>query len=307
MDSPTFTVQPRSSVSTSKVIGRLDAQSRANDDRAPSPQEDQNESVSGRLIPLEVGILLEKKSSSSQSRDRAWRLISRHVTADQASSHVDLLEPALRLGLLRAAFQGQYMIQVGFNETMLQQGTLLEEIHLLLDGDLQLRERDICMIFAPIFAPFPGIVFTPGETFYVPIDAPSQGIPGRRLELQGSSGNSGTTSVQGTGASEDTGKGSDDQNKKPAKDNSRSHRKTPDGKPNPGDSSSDDDEDDKGKRGSRPGPKGKGRQRGPRVINIPFQSTLLTTGPNGECDQFITSAGFDITVCWRFPVRFNRG
>jgi len=46
---------------------------------------------------------------------------------------------------------------------MLQQGMLLEEIHLLLDGNLRQREKDICKIFAPIFAPFPGVVFTPRE------------------------------------------------------------------------------------------------------------------------------------------------
>jgi len=147
--------------------------------RAAATEEDWNESVSSRLTPLEEQALLEKMSSSSQPKDLAWRLISRHVTADQASSHVDLLEPVVQLGLIRAAFEGQYVIQVGFNETMLQQETLLEEIHLLLDGNLRLRKKDICKIFAPIFAPFPGIVFTPGETFYIPIDPPSQGIPGR--------------------------------------------------------------------------------------------------------------------------------
>ena len=289
VDSSTLAMQPRSGTSMSNAIGQLAFQSSAGDNHTPSPQEDGNESVSRTLVPLEV---VEKKS-----RDRAWHPISRHVTANQVSSHVDLLEPALRVGLARVAFEGQYMIQVGFNESMLQQGTLLEEIHLLLDRDLVLREEDTCTIFAPIFAPFPGIVFTPGETFYVPIDPPLQGIPGRRLELQGSSSKSGATAAQqGAGASEGTGKGSEHQNKKNAGKDSRSHRKTPDERPNSEGSSNGDDEDDKGKGRSRHDPKGKGRQCGPRVINIPFQSTLLTTGPNGECDQFIISAGFDITV-----------
>ena len=63
-----------------------------------------------------------------------------------------------------------------------------------------------------------------------------------------------------------------------------------------GESDDDDDESDKGKKGSGGEPKGKGKQRGPRVITIPFQSTLSITGLNGECDQFITNAGVDITV-----------
>ena len=57
-----------------------------------------------------------------------------------------------------------------------------------------------------------------------------------------------------------------------------------------------DDKGDKGKKGSDREPKGRGRQRGPEVITIPFRSTLLITGPNGDCDQFITNAGVDITV-----------
>jgi len=104
------------------------------------------------------------------------------------------------------------------------------------------------------------------------------------------------TPAQDPGASGDPGKGSEDQKKGSAKDDSRSHRETPDRRPNPGDSPSDDDEDNMGKGVSHHDPKGKGRQRGPPVINIPFKSTLLTTGPKGNCDQFTTRAGIDIMV-----------
>jgi len=191
------------------------------------------------------------------------------------------------------------MIQVGFDEFILQQGMLLEEIHLFLNENLRLPQHDICMIFAPIFAPFPGIIYTPGETFYVPIDPPSrspQGISGRRLELQGSHGNS-STMAQSPGSSRDPGRRSEDQNKKSAKGDSRPQRKMPSGGPDPDDSS--DDDDDEGDRAKKAGdgePKGKGRQRGPRVITIPFQSTLSIKALNGECDQFIVNAGVDITV-----------
>jgi len=60
-------------------------------------------------------------------------------------------------------------------------------------------------IFAPIFAPFPAIVYTPRETFYVPIHTPSQNIPGRRLELRGSSGSNTSTTTQRLGFSGDPG------------------------------------------------------------------------------------------------------
>ena len=255
--------------------------------------------------------LPEDRNDQSVSRARypAWykHLISRHVTADQASLHVDLLEPALREGLAHAAFEGQYMIQVGFNEAMLQQGMLLEEIHLLLDGRLRLPKKEICMIFAPIFAPYPGIVFTSEKTFYLPVDPPPQGIPECCLGLQGSSVNSSTT-AQGPGSSGNPRKDGEDQKKTSAKDDSRAHRKMPDGGPegDSGDNSSDDDGDgDKGNKMSYSGRKGKGRQRGPRVVNIPFKSTLLTTGLEGNCDRFTTRAGVNIMVRVAFyPVQF---
>ena len=262
------------------------------DNRASSRQEGP---VFRRLTSFEEEVPPENKPSSFQSRN------PRYVTADLASSHVNLLEPFLRMGLASAAFEGQYIIQVGFNETALQQGVLLEEIHLLLDGNLRLEKNDICTIFAPTFAPFPGIIYTPGETFYVPIDPPSQGYPGRRLELQGSQSshrNSGTT-AGGQGSSGSAGKGSENQNKKSAKGDTRAHRKMPGRWPDPGDVPSDDDDEgdsSTGKKKESGAGKGKGRQRGPRVINIPFQSTLLTTGLDGKCDQFTMSASVDITV-----------
>lgn len=92
---------------------------------------------------------------------------------------------------------------------MLQQGILLEEIYLLLHGNLRLEKNDLCTIFALISALFPGVVYTPGETFCVPIDPPSQRFPGRRLELQGwqSSHDNFGTMAQGQSSSGDSGEG----------------------------------------------------------------------------------------------------
>ena len=52
------------------------------------------------------------------------------------------------------------MIQVGFNETSLREGMLVEEIYLLLDGELRTSEDHICTTLGPVFAPFPGIVYS---------------------------------------------------------------------------------------------------------------------------------------------------
>ena len=241
--------------------------------------------IHGRACPPEA--------RNDENASRAWykHLPLRHVTADQASSHVDLFQPAL---------QARLIIQVGFNETLLQQGILLEEIHLFLDRNLRLPENEICMVFAPIFAPFPGIVFTPEETFYLPVNPPSHGIPESRLESQNSPG----TIAQGSGASGDPGKDSEDPKKERAKDDRRSYRQTPYERPDSRDGSNDDGEDDKCKKSE---PKGKERQRRPRFINIPFNSTLSITLPEGNCDQFTTRARVDITVRVSFhPVRFVR-
>jgi len=290
-----------------EVIARLDALASewsAGDNCDPTYQEDW-----GTLTPTEERARLEEQSASPAPSDPVWFPISRSVTADKASLHVGLFKPALREGLARASFAGQHcVIQVGFNETMLQQGTLLEEIHLLLDGNLALPEQEIYRIFAPIFAPFPAIVYTPGETFYVPTHTPSQNIPGRRIELRGLSSSNTSLTTQSLGSSGNPGEGSEDQEEKSAKDDSRVHRKMQDGGGDggSGDSSSDDDDDenDKGKKGSYGGRKRKRKQRRPRVINIPFKAKLLTMGLDGE---FITRAGVDITVRFFSVTYFGLG
>ena len=78
------------------------------------------------------------------------------------------------------------MIQVDFNDMMLLQvqGTLLEQIFLFLDGNLDMPENDACPIFTSIFASFPAIIYTPGQTHHVPIDSPSHSMAGCQLDLE---------------------------------------------------------------------------------------------------------------------------
>ena len=285
---------------------RVPLESSADDDTASSFLKEQgDESVSQRLVPNEELAPSNKESPSPESKDPVWYPKSRHVTADDALAHVYRLEPVLRAALAPTGFEGDYIIQVGFNEEMLHQGTILEEIHLLLNGTLKLPEEGIQMIFEPLFAPFPGIIYTPDETFYLPIDPPSQGIVGRRLRWEGklrTTVDSGQ-GPEGTGSSPDSEKTNVSRKKTRAMDNSR---KTSDGYgPDDGDSGDgpgEDEDDDKGKggKGLREGDggqkgTGKGRPRGPRCINIPFNSTLLTTGIDGEY-RFTTRARVEIRV-----------
>ena len=281
--------------------------SSADNDPVPNLLKEQgDQSVSQQLVPKEELAPSSKESSSPKPKDLVWYPKSRHVTANDALAHVHCLEPALRAALAPIGFEGDYIIQVGFTEEMLHQGALLEEIHLLLNGTLRLPEGNLQMICEPSFAPFPGIIYTPDETFYLSIDPPSQGIASRRLEWEGkfrTTVDSGRDS-EGTEYSPDSGKTTVSQKKTSAEDNSRAPRRASDGY-GPGDGGSgdgpgdDEDHDDEGKtrRGGDGGPKwkGKGRLRGPRVINIPFKSTLLTTGIDGEY-RFTTTARVDVTV-----------
>jgi len=135
---------------------------------------------------------------------------SQYILAHKAS----FLEPVLAKALANLQFEGEYMIQVGFNETSLQEGMLVEEIYLLLDGELQSSEDHICATLRAVFAPFPGIVYTRLQTYYVPIDPPPQGsiylpleLGGKALAVQniGNASGSGGAGSASTPQSEGTG------------------------------------------------------------------------------------------------------
>ena len=233
----------------------------------------------------------------------------RCITADEASSHAYLMEPALREALADAGFEGEYMIQVGFNDTMLFQGTLLEQIFLLLDGNLNMTEDDVCTVFAPIFSPFPAIIYTQGQTHHVPIDLPSDGTAGRRLDSEGKvrkvgdrrTGSSGDGNdmegVEFTGSSgSSAGQGDSGGNGENSPGSQRPGGHKPYG--GDGDDDPDDDDDDDGGKGGGYSGKGKGKlRRGPRIISIPLNSTLSIQGASDESHRFHIAAGIDITVC----------
>ena len=238
---------------------------------------------------------------------------SQHILAYQASSHATLLGPVLLTALTSLRFEGQYMIQVGFNETSLKEGMLIEEIYLLLDGDIQSSEDHICATLGDVFAPFPGIVYTPLQTHYVPIDPPRQGSISRLLELGGkfrtvqdTGHTSGSGGAGGASTSQSEGMGRDNQKTSSGQDAKKQGRQKEGGR-EPGDeddsSSDDDDEDPKGKgtdlsagrRGKKPG-------HTTRFIKIPFYSSLSIKGICGS-QKVTAAASIDIAV--RFVLRFE--
>jgi len=236
---------------------------------------------------------------------------SRYILAHRASSYASLLEPVLLAALTNLQFEGHYMIQVGFNETSLREGMLIEEIYLLLDGELQSSEDYICATLGAVFALFPGIVYTPHQTYYVPIDPPPQGSVGRLLELGGkvravqNTGNASGSGAGGASPPQSKGTGHDNQKKSGGQNANKQGREKEGGREpgDQGDSSSDDDDDDSKGKGRDLDAKHKGKEPGHGPgLNISFSSSLSIKGSDGT-QKVTAAANIDITV--RFFVRFG--
>lgn len=94
---------------------------------------------------------------------------SRSVRPEHALSHVAGMEHPLLDTLDKLRYDGPYKIQVGFNEAMLKKGVRIEEIYLCLEADFEvLPDTTVCPAFERVFAPFPGIVWTPRKVYRVP-------------------------------------------------------------------------------------------------------------------------------------------
>ena len=228
------------------------------------------------------------------------------ILAHHASSHASLSEPALVAVLTNLQFEGQYMMQVGFNETSLRERMLVEEIYLLLNGELASSEDHICTMLGAVFAPFPGIVYTPLRTYHVPIDP--QSSVGRLLEFGDNIGNmlgSGGAGSAFTPQLEDTSHGN--QKTRGGQNTHRQGRQKEGGR-EPGDEgggSSDSDDESKGKGGDL-GARRKGKEpsHGPRLINIPLDSTVSIQVEGIVGFQEVTAAA-SIYITVRFILRFG--
>jgi len=229
-----------------------------------------------------------------------WFESGRYITAEEAFAFVSDLEFPLRIAFADVKFRGQYKIQVGFNESMLYQGKLVEEVYLLLDADLQVPGDDVCTTFTAVFAPFPAIVYTPEQIYYVPVDPQEQG--GRTLRALGNFQTRGTNGGSsgnrpGAGAAH-SGKGSSNNGENRKRNRSNQDRRI--GKDRESEDKEDKDEHDDDKPNQGGGKTesrsiGKRARRGAQIINIPFGSTLSIAGIDGS-HRVNTVASVDITV-----------
>lgn len=207
-------------------------------------------------------------------------LTTRCVTADRALSHVCHMERHLLETLAQLRYDGLYRVQVGFNELMLEKGLRIEEIYLSLDADLEtLSDSVVCPAFEEVFAPFPGMVWTPGKVYQVLADDLMQALSKdseyaslSRTNNQGSAkGNTPRTSLGG-GNGHDGGQGgsrSYQGSKRGEEKNNDSHSGDGDGGGQGG------GDDDGGGGGGGGGGNGDAKKSNPRVLDIRgFGSTL---------------------------------
>jgi hypothetical protein len=96
------------------------------------------------------------------------------ITADEAYLHALRMETRLQAIFATVGFSDEYVLQVGFNETALCEGLLVEEIYLSVNGDLPtFNVQTTRKAFSSVFAPFPGVVYTRERIHYLPVDPPA--------------------------------------------------------------------------------------------------------------------------------------
>ena len=245
-------------------------------------------------------------SNLDTSKPKAFDMIPQYITAQRALAHISAFELPLRMAFANIRFEGDYKVQVGFNESMLQKGDLVEEIYLLLENTLQVSEDEVCTAFSPVFAPFPGTIYTRGKTYYLPVDPQDQGPhPFLALSTMPEVVTASGGSAQG-GGGEDVGSGRDWNNGGGKRRRNQENKKRGMGGGDSGGSGSDndddenDDDDSNNRRSGIPGSarKGKGARRGARTqVYIPVCSKLSFINALYHHQwQVATSAGIRITV-----------
>jgi hypothetical protein len=108
---------------------------------------------------------------TSRSSPISSRQTVRYVTAADAAAHALDTEPALTRALAELRYEGLYRVQAGFNQVMFEERLLVQEIHLSLENNFQAQFRaDVPRILGNIFAPFPTVIDTPGETIQISVE-----------------------------------------------------------------------------------------------------------------------------------------
>src|SRR6185369_9524298 len=82
-----------------------------------------------------------------------------------------MMEPSFLQVLSGLRYDGRLTVQVGCNEEMLDDGLRVEEIYMYLEDDFDpLVEPTVSSLFEPVFAPFPGVVYTPSKAYHIAMD-----------------------------------------------------------------------------------------------------------------------------------------
>ena len=232
----------------------------------------------------------------NESTGVSWSQSCHCITAETALVHVLNFKAQLLAAFIDVGFGGEYIVQVGFNQSALHVGMLVEEISIFLDKDLQVSEDDACTTFAAVFAPFPGVVYAPRQTYSIPVDPPTgdvlhtmQGPVGR---TQGITANGGTT---GSGEASRGVEANFTCSGHAATMTNEKHQARGRGSGGP-----DDDDSDDGSPKVPGGdlPKGTGDQPGVQRLNIGFSSTLsIITDRGSVSHELQTASDVSIKVC----------
>ena len=241
--------------------------------------------------------LAEDLPPPNDSAGVSWSQSCHCITAETALVHVLNFTTQLLAAFTEVGFKGEYRIQVGFNQSVLHAGMLVEEISLFLDEDLQVSEDDACTTFSAVFAPFPGVVYTPGQTHSILVDPPTGNVltmqdpVGRTLAT---AANSGITGSGGTSRGVEANSSYSGHAAKIKTDEKHQAR-------GGGGSGGQDDEDsDDSPHGSPKVPGGDlptGNQFGIRHLDIGFSSTLSITTGGSVSHEIETASDVSIEVC----------
>ncbi|GLB43228.1 hypothetical protein LshimejAT787_1301290 [Lyophyllum shimeji] len=97
------------------------------------------------------------------------REYAKYITADDAYAHATAKEDAIKEALAGLQYEGGYSLHAGFNEDMLHCGQRQEEIYVVLDERVS---NEVAVALGDIFAPYPGVVYTPEGAYNIRADNP---------------------------------------------------------------------------------------------------------------------------------------